>query len=166
MAQPRAKPRLRKAKPNHFSKTAFSPLLANVYQVVHYPKECTCRNPKSAFYTRANRFIEKFCFVGYYAAFSSCLIFCLENYFTHSISVGTHLAVDTERIKVQLLVESSTPSLRCMLHAACSLCSLDQGGWSAWFVQCPRHATALIDPLVINGKLLAKEIMTPFTQHE
>ena len=76
-----------------------------------------CRNPKSEFYTRANRFIETFCFVGYYAAFSSCLICCLENYFTHSISVGTDLAVDTERIKVQLLVESPTPSLRCMVHA-------------------------------------------------
>ena len=32
--QPRAKPRLRKVKPNHVLKTVFSPWLATVYQVV------------------------------------------------------------------------------------------------------------------------------------
>ena len=32
--QPRAKPRLRKAKPDHVLKTVFNPQLATVYQVV------------------------------------------------------------------------------------------------------------------------------------
>ena len=36
--QPRAKPNLRKAMPNHVLKTVFSPRLATVYQVVGYPK--------------------------------------------------------------------------------------------------------------------------------
>ena len=36
--QPRAKPHLRKAKPNHVLKTVFSPRLATVYDVVGYPK--------------------------------------------------------------------------------------------------------------------------------
>ena len=36
--QPRAKPHLRKVKPNHVLKTVFSPRLATVYQVVGKPK--------------------------------------------------------------------------------------------------------------------------------
>ena len=35
--QPRAKPLLRKVKPNHVLKTVFSPRLATVYEVVGYP---------------------------------------------------------------------------------------------------------------------------------